>query len=416
MTPGEPTFPITAPKSAAAAYRADLVGRDGPFGQHDSAWLTVASLLQHAAYLNEPERSRLVIDAIEFSREVIGEANVGRLGTREWEDRDRAPIEAIMLLADAAHREGALNLAGAILDALFVADASLDAVQRGRIISQRARVLRKMGLIDEAAHHDRYVSRLGRHAKNVELRVRGSLGFATLAQLRGNYPDMYRHSHRALRMAERAGLRRLTRDACIGLQISLGVSRRFDEALIYGWKVYQLSIGHAIDEGEVLQNIGQLLFDSGHFAEARAGFAAVVSHRLPAHILLPALGGLALASARTGQPETVEWSAIEIERLAGSNAPRYSIASALLEAAIALFMIGKNDIGERHRVAAAQLGRKHSFHEIVFRAEAIEPASPSEPGAAPLVLTKEAATVVSEIAWLEPKQLPKHVALAAASS
>jgi tetratricopeptide (TPR) repeat protein len=415
MTSRDPAFPVIIPRSSTAAYRADLAGRDDAFGPHDSAWVAVASLLEHAALLPEPDRSRLLVDAIEFSREIVGDEDIGRLGQREWQYRDRTAVEAVMLLADNVHRAGALNLAGIMLDALLVADVSLNAVQRGRIISERARLLRKMGLLEEAAEHDREVGRLGREAKSVELRIRESLGLATLAQLRGNYPEMYRYSQRAVRMATRAGMRKMERDSRIALMIALGNARRFDEALINGWKVYRESVGHSMDEAEVLQNIGQLLFDAGHFAEARAGFAAVVSRQLPLHVMLPALGGLALASAVTGQPETVEWAASEIERLAASP-PRYSIASALLEAAIGLHRIGKTETAERHRVAAVQIGRKHSFHEIVFRAEALEPVPSAESRSAPFVLTKAAATVANEVAWLEPKRLPEHVALAVASS
>jgi tetratricopeptide (TPR) repeat protein len=416
MTRHDPASPVIIPRSATGAYRADLVGRESAFGPHDGAWVAVASLLEHAALLPEPERSRLVVDAVEFSREMIGDEDIGRLGEREWQEHDRTPVEAIMLLADTVHRAGALHIAGVMLDALLVADESLNAVQRGRIISQRARVFRKLGLIDEALEYDRYVARLGRQHKSVELIVRASLGFMTLAQFRGNYPDMHRHSARAARMAERAGFKKLTRDGRIGLMIALGAAHRFDEALVNGWKVYQSSVGHLVDENEVLQNIGQLLFEAGHFAEARAGFAAVVSRELPAHIILPALGGLALASAATGQPDTVEWAASEIERLAGSTPLRYPIASALLESATGLHRIGRTAQAERHRLAAIHLGKSHNFHEIVFRAEALEPAAVGVPAAVRRPLTKEAATVANEVAWMEPKRLPAHVALAIASS
>ena len=168
--------------------------------------------------------------------------------------------------------------------------------------------------------------------------------------------------------------------------------------------------------GRSFQNIGQLLFEAGHLAEARAGFTSVVSRALPVHILLAALGGLAITSAETNQPDTVEWATAEIERLSASSAPRYSIAVALLESAIGLHRIHKHDDSQRHAVAAVRLGRAHGFHEIVFRAESIESASPAEPNATPVTLTREAASVANKVAWLEPKQLPEHVALAVPSA
>lgn len=403
------TVPV---RSAAAAYRTDLTAHGGEFGPHDGAWIAVGSLLEHAALLPEPDRSRLLIDAIEFSREIVGEESLGRLGDREWQDRDRTPIEAVMLLADSIHRAGALNTAGAMLDGLLLADSSMSEVHRGRILSQRARVLRKMSLIDEAYEYDREVARIGRRVKSVELRVRASLGYSSRCQMRGNYPELYRHSMRAARLAEREGLHKLARDANSGLLVALGVARRFDEGLIVGWRVYQASIGDRVDEGETLQNIGQLLFESGHLVEARAGFAAVVSRQLPVHIILAALGGLAITSAETGQPEAVEWAAAEAERLSKSNAPQYCIALAHLESAIALHRIGRHTECERHRLEAIRLGQAHGFHEIAIRAEKLE-TGPSIDTAAtmPLTLTQEAATVANRVAWLEPERLPEHVVL-----
>jgi tetratricopeptide (TPR) repeat protein len=272
-----------------------------------------------------------------------------------------------------------------------------------------------MGKLDEGLRHDREVARLGRRAKSLELRARASLGYASLGQMRGNYPELHRHAQRARRLAERAGLRKLTRDANMGLMIALGVARRFDEALIPAWDIYQSSIGDRIDEGEALQNIGQVLFEAGHLPEARAGFAAVVARELPVHILLAALGGLCLTSAETDQADTTRWAAAEIERLADSHAPRYSIAIALLESAIALARIGDRDASDRHRAGAVQLGKAHGFHEIVYRAESIGAGSPGARPPERITLTGDAAKVATSVAWLEPPRLPDHVAAALAS-
>jgi tetratricopeptide (TPR) repeat protein len=277
-------------------------------------------------------------------------------------------------------------------------------------------VLRKKSLLDEADGYSRHIARLGRRAKSPELLIRAMLGYSASAQIRGNYPQVRHHSRRALRIAESAKLDNLARDARTGLMIALGAARQFDEALITGWKAYLGSIGDPVDEGEILGNLGQVLLESGHYDEARAGFAAVVSSQQPAHILLPALGGLAIASAMTGHPEMVEWAASEITRFATSLPLRYEIASALLEAAIGLYRIGRIAAADRCRAAAIELARTHNFHEIVFRGEAMASNIAAESEVTPELFTREAATVATEVAWLEPKQLPEHVALAVASS
>lgn len=401
-------------QSAAAAYRADLVSRGGPFGSHDGGWIAVGTMLEHATLAPEPERQTLIRGAITLAGEILGEADLARLGDREWQDRDRGPADAIVLLSEAAQQAGALNVAALLLDALTEADTSLNTVQQGRIVAKRANVAWKMGRIDEATDRYHRVEQMARQVKSVELKVRAWIGFVGLAQMRGNYPEVFRYSRRAARLADRAGMVQLARAAHNGLMIAAGVAQRFDEALVHGWKVYQASRGDPIHEGEGLQNLGQALLDSGHVDEARAAFASVVSRELPARIMLPALGSLALASAATGRPLTVEWASNEVERVEMSTAPQYALAAALLESASALGKIGRSERAERCRGAALHLAQIHSFHEIAYRAEGLQASTLPDSIIPRQRFSKGAATVAQEVRWMEPERLPPHVRLAIA--
>jgi hypothetical protein len=121
----------------------------------------------------------------------------------------------------------------------------------------------KAGRLDVAADRYRYIQSLGRRSKSAELKARGLIGFVALSQIRQNAADMHRFAKRAAHLAEQVGLRRLTRDAHNGLAIAAGLDQRIDDALVHGWTVYQLSIGDALDEAEVLGNLGYMLFVSG---------------------------------------------------------------------------------------------------------------------------------------------------------
>jgi len=323
-------------QSAATAYRADLGSREQPFGGVDGEWITVAAVLEHAALLREPERARLLHNAVTLATELVGDAEVRRLAEREWQDRDRSESEAIVVLADRIEAAGAFMLAGTVLDALLEADASLSSVQYGRVLARRARLEWKAGRLDNAADRYAYIESLGRRSKSAELRARASIGFVALNQIKQNATDMHRYAKRAARLAEQVGLRRLTRDAHGGLAIAAGLDLRIDDALVHWWTVYQLSLGDPLDEAEVLQNLGQVLFVSGFVDVARAAFANVVSRELPARWTLPALGSLALASAASKHDHTTEWAARELLRINPLSVPRYSLASALFEAATAL--------------------------------------------------------------------------------
>ena len=401
-------------KPAAAAYRADLGARDQPFGSADGEWITVASILEHATLVDEPTRGELLREAVALATGIVGEAEVRRLAEREWEDRDRSESEAIVILADKIHSDGALNLAGLIYDALLDADSSLNVVQRGRILTKRARVEWKSGRVDEAAERFRYVESLGRRAKSAELRVRAWIGFAAVSQIHEDYAQLDHYARRVARFAERSGLRRLARDARMGLMIAAGNARRLDDALVHGWTAYQQSIGDVLDEAEVLGNLGQVLLDSGCIEAARASFASVVSRELPARMLLPALGGLALASAASQHDLTTEWAAREVLRIEAHVVPRYPLAAALFECGVALTRIGRTKTAARCTDAAIEMAQRYGFRELASRLRTVGTPAPSTRSADSL--NKRAARVTRELSSMEPRQLPRHVRLAAVSA
>jgi tetratricopeptide (TPR) repeat protein len=403
-------------QTATAAYRADLGARDQPFGGVDGDWITVASVLEHATLVAEPTRSELLRKAVELATKVVGEAEVRRLAEREWQDRDRSESEAIVILADQLEAAGAFTLAGTLLDALLEADASLNVVQRGRILAKRARMEWKAGRLDVAADRYRYIQSLGRRSKSAELKARALIGFVTLSQIRQKVADMHRFAKRAARLAERVGLRRLTRDAYNGLAIAAGLDQRIDDALVHGWTVYQLSIGDALDEAEVLGNLGYMLFVSGFVDVARAAFASVVSRELPARWLLPALGNLALASAASKHDLTTEWAARELLRVNPLTVPRYDLALALSEATTALARIGRSKSSLRCRDAALGVARQYGFLELVAKLERLDGSIP-EPSPSPTtILNKRAANIARELSSMEPLEMPQHIALATASA
>jgi tetratricopeptide (TPR) repeat protein len=403
-------------KPATAAYRADLGARDQPFGRADGDWIAVATVLEHATLVDEPTRGELLREAVRLATEIVGADEVQRLAEREWQDRDRSASEAIVILADRVHSDGALNLAANIYDGLLDADASLTAVQRGRILAKRARVEWKSGRAEEAADRYRHIESLGRYSNSPELRIRAWIGFVALNQVHQNYEQVDRYSRRAARLAERTHLRRLERDARSGLMIAASLTGRPDDALVHGWAVYQLSIGDPLDEAEVLQNLGQVLFNAGFVDVARAAFASVASRELPARWILPALGGLALASAASGHDLTTEWAAREILRVDPLNVPRYPLASALTEATIALTRIDRKKTALRCREAALRLAQEYDFGELAKQLDGLETSLPSAKVSSAGVLSRRAANVARALTSMEPSQLPQHVSFAAASA
>jgi tetratricopeptide (TPR) repeat protein len=403
------TFPPTF-GSPLAAYRGDATAHDGPFGPHDGLWISVATLVDHAASADLEQKSALLQKAIKLTRDAIDGETLTAAAEREWGNRDRCSCEPIMLLAKVIADAGALRLAAALLDALPRADQSLNDVQRGRVLAQRARVAWLTGEIEDARARYAFVESLGRRCRSPELKVRAWIGFGALAQMRGNLPAMRTFARRAARVADRERMGALSRTAHHGVLVAAAADQHYDEALIEGWKVYQLSVDNPIDEAAALQTIGQVLLSSGRMDVAAIAFSAVCSRPLPARILFPALGGLAIASASVGNEATMEWAVAEIRGMRRTAAARYAVASAILECARALEIIGRQAEAVASARESLALAKRYGFHEIELRAEAmLQAKAKPEPSNAPTTLTRRTASVVREISSLEPPRLPDHV-------
>jgi len=393
--------------SPVAAYRADIDGRDTPLGAHDDVWLAAACTLRLATTSGERTRKHHLYEALGLAIDLLGDERIDDYVRREWPGA-RSYVESLAILADFVHDAGALHLAAVMLDDLALAASDLSTLERGRVLALRARVERKLGRLDEAQERYRHILMLAEKAQSPELEARAEVGLVAIAQVRGNFPDMRAHAERAADLAERHGYRSIARLANQGLTVAAAKNREYDDALIAGWKVVQLSHADPLLEAEALQNLGQLMLEAGHSDVARASFAAIMTRLAPPHILLPALGGLALASAQLGNEATVEWSVREVWRAQHTTVPRYELAAALLECATALHTLDRHGEFERYRVAADDIARSDGFHELAFRAADLDRlrfAHVSTPSS----FRPDAAAVAREISAFEPEQLPTHV-------
>jgi tetratricopeptide (TPR) repeat protein len=401
---------------ATAAYRVDAM-RDGAVGRiaagaegREGSWIAAASLLEHAP-LAKGDSERLIRAAIDIAHETLGEDSVRRRGDREWPDQ-RFPADALLLLSDEAYEADAFQTALAMVTALDAADRSLSPVQRGRLLARRARILSRIGRIESARDHFVAIERLGREANSDELRARAWLGLASIAQMRGNYPAMATLGRRALRIARRGGLSFIERYSRLGLTIAAAAQHDFDTALFHGWAVYHASIGEPVEEGEILQTFGQLMVEARHFDEARAAFGAVVARPLPARIIVPALGGLAISAAETDRPATVRWVASQLHALEAAGAPRYILSLALLECGIALARVGHGEAASALRLEATIIAAEHGFHEVTDRAAEIGRREETDRGTT-IRLGGRALRIAGRIASMEPGRLPDSVSVVA---
>lgn len=388
-----------------AAYRADLQGRSAPFGVADDAWLAAATELHLAATSRAGPQHHLDA-ALGAASDLLGDERIQAFAAREWLG-ERSWADPLVVLADTIYYDGARHLAALMLDDLRRVATDLTPVQLGRLLFRRARITWSLGAFDDAADRYAAIAALGTRAGSSEVMALAELGQSTLAQFRGDFPDFRQHVARASELAGRSGNPAIVRWALQALMISASSEGSFDEAIGAGWRYVLLSRGHAVWEAEAFINIGQLMLEAGHPDHARASFAAAVERAAPARLLLPALGGLAVASALAGYEPTVEWAVREVWRAQEQSVQPYAVAAAHLECAVALRAMQRATDAERHRAAAEALARQHGFHEVAFKADALRDVSPRRPRA-PLAVESE--SITGELARLAPERLPNALA------
>jgi hypothetical protein len=350
-----------------SAYRRDLprISPGEPSERLEAHGIVIGTMLEHAARARATERSAMLARVRDKLREALG-ADAWHRGPQLDPDRpadDTVLAPRVRLLCEEIEDAGAVHFADAVLSAYLASRDDISDLERGRCSALRARLAWKRGEQELAAEHYERVSEQADRIDSDELAARAAIGRAILARLRGNLPASRQHSATAVQLAEGCGFTRLAGLGHQMLMIAAIKAGETDAALSYAWRAYAGVEGDAEAEGERLVDLGQLFYDSGHPAVAAAAFAAALQRPLPDRILLPALGGAALAAARGHDDLRLKRCAERALRLGRASALPYAAAASWLE-------------------GAATLASEHAFHELAYRADRLRAARSDEPAPA----------------------------------
>jgi len=266
-------------------------------------------------------------------------------------------------VADVAEKGGALWLATSMLSTLERIEGELPALEIGRMLAQRARTARKADAADIAELLYKRVAKLGRVFAEPELIARAAIGFGVLAQMRGNLPAAARHFKKASRVATRGSYADLIWLAEHGQMVIAARRGAFADALRHGWAAFAATNGDRESESEMLLNLAQLAFDTGHPRAALHGFAAALERGTGTRLRLPALGGAARAAAALGRRDVLHWCADQLDEATPVGSFAYLTASALLDLSLAFASIEParaQIVSER----ALGLAERFGFHEL----------------------------------------------------
>lgn len=356
------------------AYRQTQAEVRGALAADDAQWMRVGVLLENACLLPSEQRDAHLAAVVEGVRTTLG-PECWAEGHRVDPMRpasDRSLIGRFRTYCEIVEDAGALMLSDAMLEAYVNAVPEVDAIERGRVEAVRARLAWKAGDLDAATERYRRVAAVGRRERSDELKVRALIGQAIVARVSGNYPRTRELAKRAATLAERLQMRRLAAGAYQVLTVGFAVARDFSTSLSHGWRSYEHSIGDSTMESEALAIVGQLFLDMGHPVPAAAAFRAVISRAPADRILLPSLGGLAIAGARTGSRAIVTRAQEIVTTRAQAGATSYNVASTQLDLARAWEELRVPQRAEVARRLALAIALEHRFHEIAHHAEALE--------------------------------------------
>lgn len=371
-----PPMPLASPLPALVAFGRDFAGEPSPAAAPLAGdWLAVACQVEQLVRLPAAPSVPPLDDLALALGRALGEAGAPSDATTF--DRLSPRVRAVAMAIEDA---GALHLAHALVFR-WMESSGLSDLEVGRCRALLGRILRQLGATEQALASYGAAEALGRRAALPELTARAYIGYAVLAQLRGNYPEHDRWFAQALDAATAA------RDATLIAQVRHGMTARavaigdFDAAMAHAWQAYLYTRDDRLTGAESLLNLTQLLTDQGYHRAALSGYATVLGGEPPLRIRLPALGGLATAAAHLGLRALYGRAADEIERLdRETEGYSYIRGLALLELWSALRQAGEWQRAEATRLRLLEIATTHRYHELVLRAEA-PPSMPTTPAA-----------------------------------
>jgi hypothetical protein len=300
-------------------------------------------------------------------------------------------LDSLAWLADVAtprHAEGTAGTAGPAVDAPARHELM---VERARVEAQLARIAWKLGSMEEAATRYERVAAEGRRLASPELRTRYYVGLSVLAQLRGDFEAMRRAATRAVHIGREAGGEPLPGIAHHGLLVEAAKGRRWSEATLHAWNAYEAVQGTASLEAERLNAMAQLMLEMGRPADALAGFRAALSRVAPVRVVIPALGGVAMASGLLGDADEVRRMEGKLRELREYSLP-FPVSDALADVATGYHALGAAADAERLATDARRLAARHGYASVLARLHAITATPAAAPQ--PMPLTRRAVAVV----------------------
>lgn len=337
-------------------------------------WLAAAQIASRLADSRPAERKALLGTWIRQQAEDGADGIWSVLAVPGMPVKDLASASsALCHMAADMERGGALNLAYSTVTHMRISMLERGpAAERGAATLQQARILRQMGLLEEASDTYQEAREDAVRAPDRVLEARALQGLAALAGHRGNYPEVIALASKSLELLP--AMSEFIADGHTNLMIAHMATGDFATAFEHGWRGYDASATDTDRRASTVSNLSFLALRKGRLIAARRGLLATLGLSQLARIQIPALGGLALVSAAAKDSNELRRVAAMLYRASETPTLPYELARARFELAQAWQEVGNLDEAEECVRWARDLALGHGFHEVSLRSEFLEEA------------------------------------------
>lgn len=362
---------MRSPLPAFQAFAHDAQSRTSPDESLDemlSGFLAVAKAAERLAVIGAGERDAYLR---ELAPDILPPSDARPSITH---DAQPAPVESLGRLAERfrveaerMERSGCFELAFTTMSAVCQLTARADLTTRMLATVHMGRVARQLGDLDTATDCYQKAADEALRERDGPLAARGFIGLGILAATRGNRPAERSMFERALSLAHPGGSVEMS--AAQGLMLPALAEGRLIDALLYGWRAFDLTAPGSEERAMIVGNLATASLHGDFAAAALRGFLHVLTLTNTARIRLPTIGGAIRAAARLREDDRVRSlnAAGDIE--ADRAQMPFETARFLMYAAEAWATIGDRDFARNRLQDAIAIATQHGFFELRMRSE-----------------------------------------------
>jgi tetratricopeptide (TPR) repeat protein len=363
VTMREPLLPMEA-------YTVD-VGEGNRWAGHPTqphGWFSVTHIAMRVASL-PPERRQWFLDTL--PEEVL--PTWDRRPTHVCHDcpppTDPIAIaaEQFRIAAEDMERDGCFEMAYTTVSAAARLAATVDPSGTLSACNHLARIVRQLGETREAEALYEGVLSEARQRGFPSVAGYALTGLGNLAVMRGNRPAQLGYYAEALQLAPQGTA--LEAAARWGLMNHALAMNSLADALIHGWRAYDLSVT-AEERAGILSNLASVAYHGGFVEQAVDGFARALDMTTTPRLWLSVASAAAPAAGAAGRHTLLEQLEADGRPHSAAAGP-FESSEWLLGLAQGWASVGRWEAAERCAQQGRALAQLHEFHEVVYRLDAV---------------------------------------------